>query len=352
MHVCVFDSEGNTLLKKQINLYEDKAQLTIVPQDVFENRKRRWNKKYPIHVEVGDTEFFLFSNVSRFKQEWFFRLREAAQGTKTKTLVQRQVRFFEYMQHYFPSELLRNNTLSSHSSVSMPSEPTSGTRGIIGATSTTAGPPARTTTRYSTQKKHKLDEGSVEFHSVFSNSSTVDDVIGGGAVSISKSHTPSYRREQRDYSITSSTSSAVSEYHSGRSPSIRSTAGGGATVNPITPMPPSFESNWINALTARLYWDVWHEQRWKNWITSRIQRKLVRIKTPGFLDPLQLTDIEIGDSMPVINSLHEGPYLRVDGVWIYLDVTYDGLFVMTIKTRLKLGGGKGEEEKGKNVKHK
>ena len=111
----------------------------------------------------------------------------------------------------------------------------------------------------------------------------------------------------------------------------------------------------MNALTARLFWDVWHEERWKNWIMSRIQRKLVRIKTPGFLDPLLLTDIEVGDSMPVINRLHEGPYLRVDGVWVYLDVTYEGLFVMTIKTRLKLGRGRGEGEKGtemKSVKHK
>jgi hypothetical protein len=105
-------------------------------------------------------------------------------------------------------------------------------------------------------------------------------------------------------------------------------------------------------VSARIFWDVWHEERWKKWIVSRIERKLVRIKTPRFLDPLQLTDIAIGESMPVINRLSEGPYLKVDGVWVFFDVEYEGEFVMTIKTRLKLGQWrKGEEEeKGTELK--
>lgn len=117
----------------------------------------------------------------------------------------------------------------------------------------------------------------------------------------------------------------------------------------VTSQPAPLETDWINVLAARLCWDVWHEKRWKDWIMCRIQRKLVRIKTPGFLENLELTDIAIGNKMPVVNRLHEGPYVKVDGVWVYLDVTYEGLFVMTIKTKLKLGGSQ-EEEKGTEMK--
>ena len=82
---------------------------------------------------------------------------------------------------------------------------------------------------------------------------------------------------------------------------------------------------------------------------TRIQKKLVRIKTPGFMESLQLTDVAIGNKMPVINRLCEGPYVKVDGVWVFLDVTYEGLFVMTIKTKLKLGQGQ-KENKGTEMK--
>ena len=70
---------------------------------------------------------------------------------------------------------------------------------------------------------------------------------------------------------------------------------------------------------------------------TRIQKKLVRIKTPAILESLKLTDVALGDKMPVVNRLHEGPFVRADGVWVYLDVTYEGLFVMTIETKLRLG---------------
>ena len=78
---------------------------------------------------------------------------------------------------------------------------------------------------------------------------------------------------------------------------------------------------------------------------TRIQKKLIRIKTPAILESLKLTDVALGDKMPVVNRLHEGPFVRVDGVWVYLDVTYQGLFVMTIETKLRLGQRQ-EEGKG------
>ena len=75
---------------------------------------------------------------------------------------------------------------------------------------------------------------------------------------------------------------------------------------------------------------------------GRIQRKLIRVKTPSFMDQLRLKEVHVGRDMPVINRLHAGPELRLDGIWVYLDVTFRGSFVMTIETKLKLGAT-GEE---------
>ena len=348
LHIRVLDAEGDILVKKAFDLSRENCRITISPQDVFENRKRRWSKKYPIRLEIGSFEIFLFANVSRFKQEWFFRLREAVQGTKTEELIKKQKEFYRYMQRYFPPEPLRHTSLHT---ASMSSH-----RSATASTSAT-----QRTARQHAQRKHRahVDVGAVQF----SSTSTIEeeDEASGGSISISQSQGPGSRHYQREHSVASSTLSAgtsVSE-HTGRplpTHSLSTTSGTVGTSFSSFPEPPLLgSSNWINALTARLYWDVWHETRWKDWIVSRIQRKLVRIKTPRFLDPLQLTDIAIGDSMPVINRLYEGPFLRPDGVWVYLDVTYEGLFVMTIKTKLKLGQGKGEEEeKGrelKSVKH-
>jgi hypothetical protein len=340
LRVNIFNSEGDTLMKRTFHLSREKARITVVPDDVFQNRKRRWSKKYPIRVEVGGSEFFLFANVSRFKQEWFFRLREAAKGTTTDKLIKRQKDFFTYIQQYFPSEPLRH-------SASAPPPPTTSS---VSPPRSAVGVSATAPRHGHSQRRHRMEEGAVQFSSSAVTDSEED--IAGGSISISKSsRTPPCHQHGSVTSVSSSLSESSSRPSSGRP-----TSGGGvASTSRPPPGPCSSESYWINALTARLYWDVWHEERWKKWIVTRIERKLVRIKTPRFLDPLQLTDIEIGDSMPVINRLYEGPFLRVDGVWVFLDVEYEGLFVMTIKTRLKLSrGGRKDEERGtemKAVKH-
>ena len=348
LSILILDSENEVVLKETFELHHESCRITIVPQDVFENRKRRWSKKYPIRLEINKLEIFLFANVSRYKQEWFFRLREAAQGTTTKQLIDQQKEFFQYIQQYFPHEPLRPSSHTSGSSYRT-------------ATSSRSG-------KHS-QRRQRPGGDAVQF----SSTSTVKGQdFSDGSISISRHQSNIAHHNQSDHSVASASFTSSNEHSQGRQslPSLHHSPSSSGrplsahspsssnktAVIPSTspPEPPPLETDWINVLAARLCWDVWHEERWKNWIVSRIQKKLVRIKTPSFLDPLQVTDIAIGDKMPVINRLHEGPYVKVDGVWVYLDVTYEGLFVMTIKTKLKLGQGKDEEEKGtemKSMKH-
>ena len=346
LHIWVWTSDSEVVLKETYDLHKEKCRITIVPQDVFSNRKRRWSKKYPIRIEVNDFEFFLFSNTSRKKEEWFRRLREAAEGTTTQQLIERQMSFFQYMQQYFPHEPLR----PSHGSSFKPT---------TSSTTRSTGAPSR-----QQQRRQKSNVGSVQF----SNSTSRED-FDNGSISIKSSTSQPDHATTITSSVSSISSYGVTSpnehhelYHTSKSSdgralsvssahtfSINSASDYVVTSQPVSS--PPLETDWINVLAARLCWDVWNEQRWKDWIMCRIQKKLVRIKTPGFLESLELTDIAIGNKMPVVNRLYEGPYVNVDGVWVYLDVTYEGLFVMTIKTKLKLHVGQSqEEEKGTEMK--
>ena len=70
---------------------------------------------------------------------------------------------------------------------------------------------------------------------------------------------------------------------------------------------------------------------------TKIQRKLIRVKTPSFMEQLRLTDVSLGNDMPVVQQLRDGPKLDLKGIWVYLDVNYTGNFVMTIETKMRFG---------------
>lgn len=82
---------------------------------------------------------------------------------------------------------------------------------------------------------------------------------------------------------------------------------------------------------------------------TKIEKKLIRIKTPAIMEQLRLTDIDVGNDMPMINKLIGGPRMDLRGIWVYLDVTYQGKFVMTIETKMKLGGGDKQSEDGQQM---
>lgn len=347
--------------------------IRLVPREVFDNRKRRWSKKFPIEIlsrKGSSFAIFLFAPTSRAKEDWYRRLRAASEGITADILIAEVKDFFAYMQQYFPA-------------VSAPPYPSPHP------------PPPRPARRPASSSSHggHNRRGSSQSHASvqssviqFSNrSESKESELESTVVITDQSHplppTPSVSHDQchsisppepleasleskARHSLERSSSSQSSVFETSirptshppvgiskrRSPSRYSTPGTEDSFELVShPVPPPLrpkETDWINALAARLCWDVWHEKRWRAWVHSRIQRKLIRVKTPSFMEQLSLTDVKVGSTMPVINHLHAGPELKLDGVWVYLDVTYQGSFVMTIETKLKLGvkGKEGGEE--------
>ena len=58
-------------------------------------------------------------------------------------------------------------------------------------------------------------------------------------------------------------------------------------------------------------------------------------QVPYFIDELSVTGIELGREMPVIRRASP-PYLDLRGLWIDLDIAYNGGFSMSLETKVNL----------------
>ena len=301
--------------------------ISLVPPEVAENRKRRWSKKFPIKISWPAERFhvYIFTPTSRVKEDWFRRLKSAASGIKSDCLIERQKEFFAYMEQYFPADSLQDKDAS-------------GTHSKLRAKGTRS----HAERQPSPQVKYHVDseEEPVRISKTSTQTQARRDLVAStSAVSAATGTSVDPPSQSSGITVT-----AVQLKHSGSLDEY------GFTHISRPPKQPK-ETDWVNALAARLCWDVWHDERWKTWVMTRIQRKLIRVKTPPFMEQLRLTDVKLGNDMPVINSLREGPKLDLRGIWVYLDVTYEGLFVMTIETKLKFGN-KEEGEGPSFIKNK
>ncbi|XP_076309482.1 testis-expressed protein 2-like [Tachypleus tridentatus] len=92
---------------------------------------------------------------------------------------------------------------------------------------------------------------------------------------------------------------------------------------------------WLNAFIRRIFYDFLSKNYWSITMANKIQHKLNEIKVPSFIEELQLIEIDLGTSIPVIHRVSD-PAMDQQGLWIDMDVTYQGCFKMTLKTQLNL----------------
>ncbi|ELT97380.1 hypothetical protein CAPTEDRAFT_98974, partial [Capitella teleta] len=92
---------------------------------------------------------------------------------------------------------------------------------------------------------------------------------------------------------------------------------------------------WVNALISRLFWDFLREQYWCDKMREKLQKKLSKIHVPYFINELTVTGIELGSEVPFINRASK-PYLDDRGLWVDLDILYQGGFYMILETKCNL----------------
>ncbi|NXL42596.1 TEX2 protein, partial [Podilymbus podiceps] len=92
---------------------------------------------------------------------------------------------------------------------------------------------------------------------------------------------------------------------------------------------------WMNALVGRIFWDFLRERYWAEQVSSKIQKKLSKIKLPYFMNELTLTELDMGTSLPSVLSA-SNPTVDDRGLWVDMEVTYSGSLQMTLETKMNL----------------
>ncbi|XP_036003964.1 testis-expressed protein 2 isoform X1 [Fundulus heteroclitus] len=107
---------------------------------------------------------------------------------------------------------------------------------------------------------------------------------------------------------------------------------------------------WVNAFLGRIFWDFLREKYWADVVSKKIQMKLSKIRLPYVMNELTLTELDMGFSVPKILRASK-PSVDHQGLWFDLEVSYAGSFLMTLETKLNLARlgkeGEGLGEQGK-----
>ncbi|CAH3137223.1 unnamed protein product [Pocillopora meandrina] len=97
------------------------------------------------------------------------------------------------------------------------------------------------------------------------------------------------------------------------------------------------EIAWVNVMFGRVFWDVWHDKYWTNKIKERFENKLAKMKKPSFIRDISISDLNLGQSLPVITKT-SSPKVEHDGTWVDLEVTYSGGLILTFEGHLNIEG--------------
>ncbi|XP_028829084.1 testis-expressed protein 2 isoform X3 [Denticeps clupeoides] len=125
--------------------------------------------------------------------------------------------------------------------------------------------------------------------------------------------------------------------------SPHSSPGAGKKQLPCSPVKEEETVAWVNALVGRIAWDFLGEKHWAQWVSKKIQMKLSKIRLPYFMNELTLTELDMGISTPRILQASM-PSVDHRGLWFDLEISYKGSFLMTLETKMNLArlGKEGE----------
>ncbi|XP_055982952.1 testis-expressed protein 2 isoform X1 [Sorex fumeus] len=335
-------SKPNKNISRRASYNETKPEVTYISQKIYDlsdskiylvpkslARKRIWNKKYPICIELGrqddfmakaqtdkesseeklpaekelgvedpkkpahpqegtraqrDQILYLFGRTGREKEEWFSRFILASK---------------------LKSELKKPPGVSGSKPGVLPSH-----------------------SRHSSPSGHLT-------HSRSSSKGSVEEIMSQPK---QKELVGSVRQKMLlDYSVYMARCIPQESRSPQRSPvqSAESSPTAGKKLPEAPPLEEEEQEAWVNALLGRMFWDFLGEKYWSDLVSKKIQMKLSKIKLPYFMNELTLTELDMGVAVPKILQAFK-PYVDHRGLWIDLEMSYNGSFLMTLETKMNL----------------
>ncbi|KAK3575098.1 hypothetical protein QTP86_020702 [Hemibagrus guttatus] len=295
------------------------SKVSLVPQSLA--RKRVWNKKYPICIELAKQDDFMSkADADRANEE---KDNQDIAGSQEGGRVGSD--------RELPTVYLFGRTGR---------EKEEWFRRILLATKLKSETAKRTASLPTSKSAPALS------HSRSSSRGSLDELLSSQAAKKDLS-VSARQRPLLDYSIYMAnymgTSKATSTNTSpGESP--HSSPGVGKKL-PNSPLKEKEEVSvsWLNALIGRIAWDFFREQYWSEWVSKKIQMKLSKIRLPYFMNELTLTELDMGACTPRILWASQ-PSVDHQGLWFDVEISYKGSFLMTLETKMNLSrlGKEGE----------
>ncbi|XP_040845443.1 testis-expressed protein 2 isoform X2 [Ochotona curzoniae] len=336
-------SKPNKNISRRASYNETKPEVTYISQKIYDlsdskiylvpkslARKRIWNKKYPICIELGQQDDFM-SKAQTDKEtceEKPAAERELANEDPKKPLQppegtragQRdQILYLFGRTGREKEEWFRRFVLASKlkSELKKPLAVSGSKSGLV-----------------PTHSRHSSPSGHLT-HSRSSSKGSMEEILSQPK---QKELAGSVRQKMLlDYSVYMGRCVPQENRSPHRSPvqSVESSPTAGKKLPEAPPLEEEEQEAWVNALLGRIFWDFLGEKYWSDLVSKKIQMKLSKIKLPYFMNELTLTELDMGVAVPKILQAFK-PYVDHQGLWIDLEMSYNGSFLMTLETKMNL----------------
>ncbi|XP_023675605.2 testis-expressed protein 2 isoform X2 [Paramormyrops kingsleyae] len=329
-------SKPNRNIARRATVSEPKPDITYISQKIYDltdskiylvppslARKRVWNKKYPICIELGKQDDFM-SKAEADKgdagEERATPAEKEACGTGedakrapatqdgARASVHKEQTLYLFGRTGREKEEWFRRMLVASKLKSDAKKPTS----------LPASKSAMLTTHSRSSSRGSLDE-------LLAGQPRQKDLAGGGRQKMLLD----YEVFMAKYMPPQPGSPAGSPIHS-----AESSPGAGKKL-PSRPGPEEEPVAWVNALVGRIFWDFLGEKYWADMVSKKIQMKLSKIRLPYFMNELTLTELDMGVAVPKILHASE-PSVDHQGLWFDLEISYNGSFLMTLETKMNL----------------
>ncbi|XP_069785903.1 testis-expressed protein 2 isoform X2 [Narcine bancroftii] len=337
-------SKPNKNISRRASFNEAKTEVTYISQKIYDlsdskvnlvpkdlARKRIWNKKYPICIELAQQDDFMSKahterentgeKLSADKVETVLDEAKKSSGLQdsVKSIYPKdQVLYLFGRTGREKEEWFRRFILASKSKID---------------TKRPANPGASSMQGFVPSHGRNNSQSGILTHSRDSSKGSVEEIM---LHSKQKDLLASVRQKMLlDYAVYMA--KYVPEEIS--SPSCSPIHNGDGSPTPQLPTSQNEDKEqrvaWVNALLGRIFWDFLGEKYWSNLVSRKIQMKLSKIRLPYFMNELTLTELDMGVSMPRICQASK-PCVNYQGLWIDLEISYNGSFLMTLETKMNL----------------
>ncbi|XP_032177588.1 testis-expressed protein 2 isoform X1 [Mustela erminea] len=336
-------SKPNKNISRRASYNETKPEVTYISQKIYDlsdskiylvpkslARKRIWNKKYPICIELGRQDDFMSKAQTDKETSEEKPPAERELGSEdpkkpphpqegTRSGQRDQILYLFGRTGREKEEWFRRFVLASKLKSEIKKAPgvSANKPGVLPSHSRHSSPSGHLTHSRSSSK------GSVE---EIMSQPKQKELVGGVR-----------QKMLLDYSVYMARCVPQENRSPQRSP-VQSAESSPTTGKKLPEAPPSEEEEqeaWVNALLGRMFWDFLGEKYWSDLVSKKIQMKLSKIKLPYFMNELTLTELDMGVAVPKILQAFK-PYVDHQGLWIDLEMSYNGSFLMTLETKMNL----------------